>query len=556
MHARSLKAIAITDPVREVLGLAVDTVTLRPDELISAILRSPVDLLWNGGIGTYVKASTETDEAVGDRANDALRVDASTLRCRMVAEGGNLGFTQLARVEYAIAGGLIFTDAIDNSAGVDCSDHEVNIKIALDRLVRDGELTYAQRNTLLESMTAEVAELVLDDNRDQTLALTIARHQALPMVNVHARYLDLLEAEGLLDRAMEHLPTDKQIAERQSLGSGLSAPEFAVMIAYTKSCDIDEILGTDLPDDPVLEADLLNYFPSALRHRFPGALRQHRLRREIIATTLVNSMVNLAGISFDHRMTEDTGSSVADVARAFLAARSIVGSEVRWVEIDAIGDLVPFEVQLDLFLDARRMAERAAGWILRHRPPSFDVKATIDAFAPGISRIEGSLEQYASGRVGAAIAQRRTERIEAGVPVGLATRSARWRWMHPSLDIIDVARAQGCPIELAATVYWSIFEALDLMWLWDGIGRLSRSDRWQTQARSALRDDLLSVLASLTRNVLRTTDGSTAAWISNNQRSVGKAIAMHMEIRRAESFDLTTLSVALRQLRNLTLVAR
>jgi glutamate dehydrogenase len=264
----------------------------------------------------------------------------------------------------------------------------------------------------------------------------------------------------------------------------------------------------------------------------------------------------LAGISFDHRMTEDTGSSVADVARAFLAARSIVGSEVLWVEIDAIGELVPFGTQLDLFLDARRMAERAAGWILRHRPPSFDVRATIDAFGPGISRIERSLDDFASGRVGARIAQRRADRIAAGVPVGLAARSALWPWMHPAFDIIDVAVQEQCPIERVATAYWEIFEAFDLLWLWDGIGALPRSDRWQTQARSALRDDLLSVLASLARNVVRTADGSPADWIATNQRSVGKALAMHTEIRRAESFDLTTLSVALRQLRNLTLVAR
>ncbi len=474
----------------------------------------------------------------------------------MVGEGGNLGFTQLARVEYAIAGGLIYTDAIDNSAGVDCSDHEVNIKIALDQLVRDGELTVKQRNQLLEEMTAEVADLVLDDNRAQTLALMIARHQSLPMVNVHARYLDLLEAEGLIDRALEYLPSDKQIAERQSLGTGLSAPEFAVMIAYTKSCDVDEILATDLPDDPVLDADLLNYFPSELRRRFPDALRQHRLRREIVATVLVNSMVNLAGISFDHRMTEDTGSSVADVARAYLAARSIVDFQRLWDEIGELDEPVQFQDQIDLFLEARGMAERAAGWILRHRPPSFDVRAAIDEFGPGISMIEDSLDDFVTGKVGAAIARRRADRIEAGVPGDLAARAARWPWMHPGFDIVDLAAQERCSMERVATAYWSMFEAFDLVWLWEAIGALPRSDRWQTQARSALRDDLLSVLASLTRSVLRTADGSPADWIATNQRSVGKAIAMHMEIRRAESFDLTTLSVALRQLRNLTLVAR
>lgn len=271
--------------------------------------------MWNGGIGTYVKATSESDAQVGDRTNDAVRVNGIELRTKIVGEGGNLGFTQLARVEYAINGGLIYTDAIDNSAGVDCSDHEVNIKIALDQLVRDDVMTFEQRNQLLHEMTDDVAELVLDDNRAQTLALMIARTQSLAMVNVHARYLDTLEAEGYLDRRLEFLPTDKQIVERQSNGSGLRAPEFAVMIAYTKNADVTEILASDLPDEPTLDADLMAYFPVVMRERFPKAIRNHRLRREIIATNIVNNMVNLAGISFDHRMTEDSGATVSDVAR-------------------------------------------------------------------------------------------------------------------------------------------------------------------------------------------------------------------------------------------------
>ena len=248
-----------------------------------------------------------------------MRVNGNELRARIVGEGGNLGLTQLGRVEYALHGGLIYTDAIDNSAGVDCSDHEVNLKVLLDQLVRDGELTVKQRNELLVEMTDDVAQLVLDDNRAQTLALMIARTQSLSMVNVHARYLDTLEAEGYLDRHLEFLPTDKQIAERQAGGSGLRAPEFAVMIAYTKNADVVEVLDSDLPDDPALESDLMAYFPRSVRERFPDAIRSHRLRREIVATSIVNNMVNLAGISFDHRMTEDSGASVSDVARAFLA---------------------------------------------------------------------------------------------------------------------------------------------------------------------------------------------------------------------------------------------
>ena len=555
VYSRSLKSIPIAPEVSHVLDLGPDVDQLRPDDLISAILRAPVDLLWNGGIGTYVKASVETDADVGDRTNDPVRVDGEELRCRIVAEGGNLGLTQLARVEYAIRGGLIYTDAIDNSAGVDCSDHEVNIKVVLDQLVRDGELTVKQRNEMLVDMTDDVADLVLDNNRAQTLALMIARTQSLAMVNVHARYLDLLENEGLLDRQLEFLPTDKQIAERQSMGSGLRAPEFAVMIAYTKLADVDELLDSDLPDEPMLDADLLRYFPEAMRSRYPEAIRNHRLRREIIATMIVNEMVNLAGISFDHRMTEDSGASVSDITRAFLASREIFGFSENWQEIDALGSTVELDTQVGLFLDARRMAERGTVWLLRHRRPPLDVVDAVDTFGAGITFLGESLEDVAPGRVRRDVDALREQRLVAGVPAGLATRSARWPWLHTGFDIVEIAHTESCNVADAATCYWSVFDAFEFGWIWDGVGALPRSDRWQEQARSSLRDDLLTVLADLTRNVMRTADGSPSHWIAANERAVGRTLSMLTEIRRAESYDLTTLSVALRQLRNLTMTA-
>lgn len=555
VYARSSKSIDITNEVRSTIGIDASVSSMRPDELISAILRAPVDLLWNGGIGTYVKASSESNEAVGDRANDSLRIDADELRCRIVGEGGNLGLTQLARVEYAVGGGYIYADAIDNSAGVDCSDHEVNIKIVLDQLVRDGDLTTKQRNDLLVEMTDEVAELVLDDNRAQTLALMIARRQSLTMVNVHARYLEALENEGVLDRSLEFLPTDKQIVERQSAGSGLRAPEFAVMIAYTKNLDIAEVLASDLPDSPVLEDDLLAYFPSALRDRFPDALRTHRLRREIIATGLVNNMVNLAGISFDHRMTEDSGASVPDVTRAFLASRNIFGFADWWREIDGLGSSIDLDTQIDLLLEVRRMCERGTTWLLRHLPPPFDIEMAVESFGPSIAALSQTLESSMGGRVAAEIERLRTERIAQGVPEELAASSARWPWLHTAFDMTRLAHEEGCDVSAAASAYGDVFEAFDIGWMWDGIGALPRSDRWQTQARSSMRDDLMNVIAELTRRVMRSEGGSTQAWMELNQRAVARTVAMHQEIRRAESFDLTTLSVALRQLRNLTTAA-
>jgi glutamate dehydrogenase len=555
VHSRSSKSIPITDEVRRALGIAEGVSELRPNELLTAILTAPVDLLWNGGIGTYVKASSESNEEVGDRANDAIRVNGDQLRCRIVGEGGNLGLTQLARVEYALEGGLIYTDAIDNSAGVDCSDHEVNIKIALAQLVVDGTLSDVQRNALLVEMTDEVAELVLDDNRAQTLALMIARTQSRSMVNVHARYLDALEADGHIDRALEDLPNDKQIAERQSVGSGLRAPEFAVMIASTKNADIGEILETDLPDDPALEADLLGYFPSALRDRYPAVLLNHRLRREIITTGLVNNMVNLAGISFDHRMSEQSGASVADVTRAFVASREIVSFRELWSDVEALGSSVALDMQIELFLDVRRMAERVTTWLLRRRPAPLDISAAINDFRGGFATLAESLDHVVCGRVKGEIDQLCAERVAAGVPVELASRSAAWPWLHTGLDVIEVAHREGSAVVDTGSAYWAVFEAFDVGWLWDGIGDLPRSDRWQTQARASLRDDLMTVLADLTANVIRTAGGSPTAWIQAHEAAVTRVIDMETEIRRAETFDLTTLSVALRQLRNLTVTA-
>ncbi len=555
VFSRLAKSIPLGDELRRVLDIAPTISALRPDELIAAILRAPVDLLWNGGVGTYVKSSAEGHGDVGDRANDAVRIDGRELRARIVAEGGNLGLTQLARVEYALNGGLIYTDAIDNSAGVDCSDHEVNLKVLLDQLVREGELTVKQRNELLVEMTDDVAQLVLDDNRAQTLALMIARTQSLSMVNVHARYLDTLEAEGYLDRHLEFLPTDKQIAERQAGGSGLRAPEFAVMIAYTKNADVVEILESDLPDDPALDADLMAYFPPVVRDRFPESIRTHRLRREIVATSVVNNMVNLAGISFDHRMTEDSGAPIADVARAFVASRDIFGFSDVWREIDDLGNTIALDTQIALFLEARRMAERGTMWLLRHRRPPLDIGSAVETFSAGLTFLAESLDDVVSGRVRGDVERLRRERMAAGVPQSIAQRSARWPWLHTGFDIVEIAHTQACNVADAATAYWAVFDAFELGWLWDGVGALPRSDRWQAQARSALRDDLMATLAELTRNVMNVGDGSPAAWIAANERVVGRALGMHTEIRRAESFDLTTLSVALRQLRNLSLIA-
>ena len=549
---RTAKSIELTGEMRAALGVSIERMT--PTELMKTVLRAPVDLLWNGGIGTYVKASTETHSQVGDRTNDAVRIDAAELRCRMVAEGGNLGFTQLGRIEYALGGGLIYTDAIDNSAGVDCSDHEVNIKILLGDVVAAGEMTLKQRNNLLDEMTDEVAELVLDNNRAQTLALMVARAQSLPMVNVHARYLDALEREGWLDRGLEFLPSDKQIAERQSTGSGLTTPEFAVLIAYTKNANVAEILTSDLPEDPALVEDLCDYFPVPLRERFGTYILRHRLRREIATTKLVNQMANLSGISYDHRMTEDTGASITDVSRAWLAVREVLDFPVWWDEISDLTDIA-LDDQLDLYLDCRRAAERCSLWILRHRRPPVDVALEVERFREPLQAFTTGLVDCLRGALRDAVDAMTARRVAQGVPEGLAARSAVWRLLHTTFDVIELAERVGVSAQDACASYWGLFDRLELMWLWDGIGALPRSDRWQTQARGSLRDDLLSALAELTENVLASPERTVDRWWGANQRSVQRAMAQLTEIRRADAFDITNLSVALRQLRNLALAS-
>lgn len=549
VHPRSAKHIDVSAEAAAVLG--IEAGERSPAELISAILRAPVDVLWNGGIGTYVKASTETHADVGDRANDAVRIDGAELRCRIVGEGGNLGFTQRGRIEYALNGGLVNTDAIDNSAGVDCSDHEVNIKILLAGAIDDGALTAAERPALLESMTEEVGELVLADNKAQTLALAIARRQSLPMANVHARYLHTLEAEGWLDRALEFLPTDKAFAERVGGGQGLTTPEFAVLLAYTKTANVQEISTTDLPDDPYLARELVEYFPTPLRKRFHQQIGEHRLRREIVATQLVNEMVNLNGISFDHRMTEETGAGVADVARAWAAARDIHGAVALWESIEALDTVLKFDVQLDLFLEARRMVERSTLWLLRHRRPPIGIGAAVAELGPGVAEVQAALHELVRGPLAAAARSLEASRLVLGVPDDLALASSMWPFMHTALDIVDAAGGRW-PVTSVAGAYWQVFDALEVTWLWEGIGALPRNDRWQTQSRSALRDDLLAVLIELTSTVVES-GGDVDAWLAANERPIARLRTMFTEIARTGTTDLTALTVGVRQLRNLAL---
>ena len=409
-----------------------------------------------------------------------------------------------------------------------------------------------QRNPLLAGMTDEVARMVLADNEAQTRALGIGRTQAVPMVNVHARYLDQLELEGWLNRELEFLPSEKQLGERAAAGAGLTVPEIAVVFAYTKIANIVEIGETTLADDPYFVPDLVAYFPAPLRERFRDGILRHPLRREIVVTALVNQMVNTSGSSFDHRMTEETGASSADVLRAWIAARDVFGVPALWAEVEATTGTVAFTDQVAAFLDLRRMVERAAMWLLRRRRPPLDLGAVVAEFRPGVQLLLHELGPLVRGPLAEQTMALAISRQDAGFPVGLADRSAVWPLMHTAFDTVELAERYGCRPAEAASTYWEVFERLEVTWLWNAIGALPRIDRWQTHARAAVRDDLLAAVADLVADVFEH-GGDTAAWAQANARAVERATSVFAEIRRGGSYDLTTLTVALRQLRNLVL---
>ena len=402
-------------------------------------------------------------------------------------------------------------------------------------------------------MTDEVGEQVLDDNRAQTLALAIARTQAAPMVNVHTRYIHQLEVEGWMNRALEFLPNDKQLADRQAAGGGLTTPEFAVLLAYTKNANIAEIGHVPgLAIDPYLKPEVLSYFPTPIRDRFADRILEHPLRAEITLTQIVNQMVNMSGISFDHRMTEETGAVIADVLRAWVAARDIFGLVEIWERIEALGGQVPLATQLAMFMEARRMVERGVMWLLRHRRPPLALAETVTLFRPGVQELLAELGPLIRGPLAEQTQALAVERVIAGVPAELAEPSAVWPLAHTTFDMVELATIHECSVVVATVAYWQVVEALDVTWLWNAIGALPRADRWQTHARAAVRDDLLSALADLTSDVLAH-GGDAAAWAVSQSRAVDRATSIFSEIRRVGTYDLTTLSVALRQLRNLVL---
>ncbi|CAN5914427.1 NAD-glutamate dehydrogenase [soil metagenome] len=548
--ARSEKSIPLSPQAREVLG--IESLALAPSELVTAILKAPVDLLYNGGIGTYVKAASETHAEVGDRANEGLRINGAQLRCKVVGEGGNLGFTQRGRIEAAMlgnggAGVRINTDAIDNSAGVDTSDHEVNIKILLGIAIGDGEMTEKQRNALLPLMTDDVASLVLRDNYFQTQALSVTGRLGLEFLDQQARFMRLLEKQGQLNRAIEFLPTDEELKARKAKGIGLTSPELAVLLAYSKMWLSDELMKSDVPEDPWIGTALERYFPPLLREKFAGYIPRHPLKREIVATHVLNSMINRVGATFVHRLTETTGATPPQVVRAYLATREVFGFVPLWQKIEALDNLVPDAVQAEMLIELGALTSRATIWFLRSARLAEPMQQMVARFVPVVALLRAGHETTPSPRSEAW--------MQAGVPAEIAEHVDAAESLFASLDIAEVADATGRETAQVAQVQSALGTLLPLDALRRQIAALPAGSYWQNMARIALGDDLADLQRLITDAVVRPGGASAqamlTAWEARSRSKLDRVQRLLAELADTKDADLAMLSVALRELRNL-----
>ncbi|WLH33381.1 NAD-glutamate dehydrogenase [Pseudomonas sp. FP2196] len=557
IFSRSAKSIAISPQMKERFDIKADKLT--PTELLNALLKAPVDLLWNGGIGTYVKASTESHADVGDKANDALRVNGNELRCKVVGEGGNLGMTQLGRVEFGLNGGGSNTDFIDNAGGVDCSDHEVNIKILLNEVVQAGDMTDKQRNQLLASMTDEVGGLVLGNNYKQTQALSLAARRAYERIAEYKRLMGDLEGRGKLDRAIEFLPTEEQINERVAAGHGLTRPELSVLISYSKIDLKEQLLGSLVPDDDYLTRDMETAFPPTLVSKFSEAMRRHRLKREIVSTQIANDLVNHMGITFVQRLKESTGMSPANVAGAYVIVRDIFHLPHWFRQIEALDYQVSADVQLELMDELMRLGRRATRWFLRARRNEQNAARDVAHFGPHLKELGLKLDELLSGEIRENWQARYQAYVEAGVPELLARMVAGTSHLYTLLPIIEASDVTGQNPAEVAKAYFAVGSALDVTWYLQQISALPVENNWQALAREAFRDDVDWQQRAITISVLQQGDGTQdvearlALWMEQHEAMISRWRAMLVEIRAASGTDYAMYAVANRELLDLAL---
>jgi glutamate dehydrogenase len=562
---RSAKLVKLSDQARDALGISA--AQLSPNELMRAILKAPVDLLWNGGIGTYVKASSQSHGEVGDRANDAIRVDGRDVRARIIGEGGNLGCTQLGRIEYAIyggprtavgatgAGGRINTDAIDNAGGVHTSDREVNIKIVVNAAETAGKLTRESRDVLLASMTDDISAFVLRDNYVQSGAISLLAANAAARLDDHAELMRMLERDGLLNRSIEYLPDEDQLKERRSRGLGLTRPELAVLVAYSKISLKEAILKSAVPDDPFFVRDLLANFPPALRVQFREALAQHQLKREIIATILSNALVNRMGAGFAQLWADDHGLSRAEVIKAYATAHEVFRGDSYWQQIDALDNQVPAAFQLRLMNHGIGLLKHATGWFASSRWAALPVSDAVEQFTNAVGAVEALLPEALPP-----VYREEWDRIAAGfrsegVPEALATKLSNAEALGGALDIAELAEAAGLPLAEAAAGYFQLGERLRLPWLIGAINELPAAGKWQSLSRVNLRDDTWRLHRQLAAQVLASGGVDAAsrveAWMQSRERRVRVALDRLAELQAAGTRDYAGLAVAVREIAGL-----
>ncbi len=552
---RRAKSIPLSPEIRKCLAIKAENV--RPGELIKALLKADIDLMWFGGIGTYVKASHETHADTGDRANDSLRIDAAELRCKVVGEGANLGMTQNARIEFSLAHGRDNPDFIDNSGGVNCSDHEVNIKILLDQVVANGDLTVKQRNALLTRMTDEVADLVLRDSYLQSQAISVVQAEATYVLDDQIRLMRMLEKAGRLDRAVEYLPDDEHLVERAASGEGLTRPEIAVLMSYAKIWLYDELLQSPLPDDKELADDLVAYFPAPIRKKFQREIKGHRLKRDIIATRITNSLVNRVGGTFVSRLMEKTGMTPGDIARAYTITREVFDLRGMWQTIESLDNQIPAVAQTDMLRQINDLIERATLWFLRHGSRPLDIGRHVAIFGKGVAALAANLEDVLPNHYRMDIEDRAQPLINEGAPEDLALRMAGLVNLVSGCDIVSLADARKLEPLKVARLYFAVGSRFRLGHLRASAEALVADSHWQKLAIDALIEEIYGHQMALSAQVLNCSREETEprkaikVWLTHNQAAIDRTEEMLSELWGTELNDFAQITVASRQLRAL-----